>query len=69
MHETAHVLDPFQDVKRHGLSVILTMHNLEHVLAVAERAIVMRQGRRRGTVDIAGPQDGGAHDRIIRSLT
>ena len=68
VRETGHVLDLIRDTKRHGLSVILIMHNIEHVLEVAERAIVMRQGRRRGTVDIAGPKDTEAHDAIIRLL-
>jgi ABC-type sugar transport system ATPase subunit len=45
------VLDIIRDLKRTGLSVILISHDLEHVLEVAERIVVMRQGRVAGVVD------------------
>ena len=68
VRETAHVLDLIRGTKAQGLSVILIMHNIEHVMQVAERAVVMRAGRRRGAVDIAGPDDEAAHDAIVRML-
>lgn len=68
VRETAHVLDIIRDTKRLGLSVIVIMHNIEHVLRVAERAVVMRQGRHRGTIDIKGPNDEAAHHAIVRLL-
>ncbi len=68
VRETARVLDLIRTLSRRGLSVILIMHNIEHVMQVASRAIVLRHGQRRGTVAIAGPHDRAAHDEIIRML-
>lgn len=68
VRETAHVLDLIRDAKRLGLSIILIMHNIDHVLQVAERAIVMRSGCRRGTVNIAGPEDTDARRAIVEML-
>ena len=59
VRETAHVLDLIRGAKAEGLSVILIMHNVEHVMQVAERAVVMRAGRRRGAVDITEPRGRG----------
>ena len=68
VRETAHVLNLIRDAKRLGLSIILIMHNIDHVLQVAERAIVMRSGGRCGTVSIAGPGDADARRAIIEML-
>ena len=68
VRETGRVLDLIRDLKSHNLSVVLVMHNIEHVLQVAERAIVMRQGTRRGTVKIKGANDRESHDKIIQML-
>lgn len=67
VRETAKVLDLIRTLRAHGLSVVLIMHNIEHVQQVAERAIIMRQGRRRGTVGICGDAK-AAHDEIVRLL-
>ncbi|MBX3083742.1 MAG: sugar ABC transporter ATP-binding protein [Anaerolineae bacterium] len=37
------------DLKRHGSTVVVISHNLEHVFEVADRLIVLRRGRRVGT--------------------
>jgi len=68
VRETARVLELIRTLSRRGLSVILIMHNIEHVMQVASRAIVLRQGRRRGTVPIADPENRAVHDHIIRML-
>ena len=68
VRETGKVLDLIRSTRERGLSVIVIMHNIEHVMAVAERAIVMRQGSRRGTVTISGATDRDAHDAIVRML-
>lgn len=38
------VLAVIRDLKAHGLSVIVISHNLEHVLDVADRIVVLRRG-------------------------
>jgi simple sugar transport system ATP-binding protein len=68
VRETGKVLDLIRTLKSHNLSVIVIMHNIEHVMEVAERAIVMRSGTRRGTVDLKGPQDRESHDKIVQML-
>jgi len=68
VRETGKVLDLIRTLKSHNLSVILIMHNIEHVMEVAERAIVMRSGTRRGTVDLKGPEDRESHDKIVQML-
>jgi simple sugar transport system ATP-binding protein len=68
VRETARVLDLIRSLKDRGMSVILIMHNIEHVLQVASRAVVMRAGRNRGEVAIAGPGDTAAHAEIVRML-
>jgi simple sugar transport system ATP-binding protein len=68
VRETGKVLDLIRTLKSHDLSVIVIMHNIEHVMEVAERAIVMRSGTRRGTVDLNGPKDRESHDKIVQML-
>jgi D-xylose transport system ATP-binding protein len=43
--ESANVLKLIRDATDEGISVILISHNMEHVMQVADRAVVLRQGR------------------------
>jgi D-xylose transport system ATP-binding protein len=43
--ESGNVLRLISDATEHGVSVILISHNMEHVMQVADRAVVLRQGR------------------------
>jgi D-xylose transport system ATP-binding protein len=43
--ESANVLRLIRDATNEGISVILISHNMEHVMKVADRAVVLRQGR------------------------
>ena len=43
--ESANVLGLIRDAIDEGISVILISHNMEHVMKVADRAVVLRQGR------------------------
>jgi len=45
LRESQQVLDLVRSLPAHGVSVILISHNLEHVIEVADRAIVLRRGR------------------------
>jgi D-xylose transport system ATP-binding protein len=42
------VLDLIAQLKAEGNAVILITHNLEHVVELADRAAVLRQGRKVG---------------------
>ena len=43
--ESGNVLRLIREAPEHGVSVILISHNLEHVMKVSDRAVVLRQGR------------------------
>ena len=50
LRESARVLDLIRRLKHDGVAVILISHSMDHVLAVADRAIVLRRGRTVGEV-------------------
>ena len=45
LRESARVLDLVRRLKTDGVAVILVSHSMDHVMAVADRAVVMRRGR------------------------
>ncbi|MBY3027175.1 ATP-binding cassette domain-containing protein [Rhizobium leguminosarum] len=48
--QTAEVLDLIERVRERGLAVIMISHNMEDVRAVADRIVVLRLGRNKGTM-------------------
>jgi D-xylose transport system ATP-binding protein len=48
VRETRHVLDLIVQLRSHKTAVILITHNLDHVIEIADRAVVMRRGRKVG---------------------
>jgi D-xylose transport system ATP-binding protein len=48
VRESRQVLDLVQRLPEHGVAAILISHNLEHVMRVAHRAVVLRRGRLAG---------------------
>ena len=53
------VLDLVQQLRSEGNAVILITHNMEHVIELADRAVVLRQGRKVGELkpDMTNRQD------------
>ena len=45
LRESGRVLDLIGRLKTDGVAVILISHSMDHVLAVADRAVVLRRGR------------------------
>jgi ABC-type sugar transport system ATPase subunit len=45
LRESARVLELVRRLKEDGVAVILISHSMDHVMAVADRAVVMRRGR------------------------
>jgi D-xylose transport system ATP-binding protein len=45
LRESGRVLDLIHRLKSDGVAVILISHSMDHVLAVADRAVVLRRGR------------------------
>jgi D-xylose transport system ATP-binding protein len=53
VRESGQALELIRRLKARGVAVILISHNLEHVFAVADRVVVLRQGILRGETDRA----------------
>jgi ABC-type sugar transport system ATPase subunit len=51
LRESAKVLDLIVQLRSQGNAVILITHNMEHVIHLADRAIVLRQGRKVGELN------------------
>jgi D-xylose transport system ATP-binding protein len=64
VRETRIVLELVRRLPEHGISVLLISHNLEQVMSVADRAVVLRRGRKIGE---ASP-DAENHDRIVSMI-
>src|SRR5947199_9561590 len=50
--ETEQILRVIEDLKKSGTAILLVSHNLEQVFVVADRAVVMYQGRTVADVQI-----------------
>ena len=61
LRESARVLDLVRRLKDDGVGVVLVSHSMDHVMAVADRAVVLRRGR---TVGEAVPTADN-HERIV----
>ena len=61
LRESARVLDLVRRLKDDGVAVILVSHSLDHVMAVADRALVLRRGRAVGET-VPTPQN---HERLV----
>jgi D-xylose transport system ATP-binding protein len=48
LRESARVLDLIRRLRDDGVAVILISHSMDHVMAVADRAVVLRRGRKVG---------------------
>jgi len=48
LRESRKVLDLVRQLRDEGAAVILITHNMEHVIELADRAVVLRQGRKVG---------------------
>jgi D-xylose transport system ATP-binding protein len=48
LRESRKVLDLIQQLKAEANAVVLITHNMEHVIELADRAVVLRQGRKVG---------------------
>jgi ABC-type sugar transport system ATPase subunit len=64
LRESAKVLELVARLPAAGVAVILISHNLEHVAQVADRAVVLRQGR---TVGAAAPTSAN-HEALVSMI-
>jgi D-xylose transport system ATP-binding protein len=63
LRESRQVLDLIKLLRDEGNAVILITHNMEHVTELADRAVIMRQGRKVGDL-----KPDGDHQREIVAL-
>jgi D-xylose transport system ATP-binding protein len=64
LRESAKVLDLVRRLPERGVAVLVISHNLEHVTQVADRAVVLRQGR---TVGEAAPTSAN-HEALVSMI-
>jgi len=64
LRERGNVLRLVRQLPEHGVAVMLISHNLEEVISVADRAVVLRQGRKVG--EIATTQEN--HETIVSMI-
>lgn len=61
LRESRKVLDLIAQLKAEGNAVILITHNMEHVIELADRAVVLRQGSKVGELK---PSRGNQHELV-----
>ena len=61
LRESRKVLDLIGQLRAEGNAVILITHNMEHVVELADRAVVLRQGRKVGELR---PERSNQHDLV-----
>jgi ribose transport system ATP-binding protein len=64
LSETRRLLEIIQELKAHGVSVIYISHRLDEVEQIADRVVVLRDGRNAGTIE----RHEINHDRMVRMM-
>jgi ABC-type sugar transport system ATPase subunit len=62
--ESGNVLRLIKEAPENGVSVIVISHNLEHVMRVADRAVVLRQGKYVGEAE----PDAEHHEKLVSMI-
>ena len=71
VNEAKRVLDLIREILNHVNGLILIAHNIEHVIKVANRVIILRTGERVASIDFndyQGSQD-DLHNDIVKGIT
>lgn len=66
--ETKKLMELIRELKKHEVSVIIIMHNIEQVMEMAGRAIILKRGKRVGTKQIIKEDKKQCHDEIVKML-
>ena len=69
--ESKKVLDLIKEVRKNVDGIIVITHNLEHVIAIADRIFVLRKGERAGTIDFKDYKHKSTelHSDVVRLIT
>jgi D-xylose transport system ATP-binding protein len=65
-HETAQVEDLIKRLKDQGIAVLLVSHDVRSVLNLADRIVVLKNGKKAGEVSAAGATEDSIVDMIVR---
>jgi ABC-type sugar transport system ATPase subunit len=76
VRESTKVMDLIKEIRNHVKGIIIIAHNVEHVIKVADRVIVLRHGERVGTINFSEYKDkdgnlkhGELHNDIVKLIT
>lgn len=70
VQESQRVLDMIKDFSKVVKGLIVISHNIEHVISVTNRIIVLRQGRRAGTIECSKYRDKEAlHTDVVKLIS
>ncbi len=69
--ESAKVLDMIMNIKQNLDGIIVITHNIEHIIRIADRVIVLRTGKRAGSIDFKEYKDRSSelHNDIVKLIT
>ncbi len=62
--ETARLLEVVRELRAQGVSIVYISHRLGEVTEIADRAVVLRDGRNAGTI----PREELSHDRMVQLM-
>jgi len=71
VRESKKVLDLIKETRKHVNGIIIITHNIEHIIKIADRAIVLRNGRRVGDIIFKdyGDRLDDLHNDIVKLIT
>lgn len=71
VRESKNVLELIEETRKHVNGIIIISHNIEHVINVADRVIILRNGKRVGDITFKDYEGKNAelHNDIVRLIT
>ncbi len=71
VRESKKVLDLIKETRKHVNGIIIITHNIEHIIKIADRVIVLRNGRRVGDIIFKdyGDRLDDLHNDIVKLIT
>jgi len=71
VREAAKVLELIEETRKHVNGLIIITHNIEHIIKIADRVLVLRNGRRVGDITFKdyGTRLDDLHNDIVKLIT
>ena len=68
--ESASLLTLIKNLVSMVKGIVVISHNIDQIVDIAHRAVVLRRGKRVGEVDISSSQDkDGTHNELVAMIT